>query len=143
MNRMQLMSPTDSMFLIAESREHPMHVGGLALYDPPDDAGPEFVRELYEEMVRHTDFQPVFRKHPATLLGGIANVGWTLDDEVDLDYHLRRSALPSPGRPRELLELTSRVHGTLLDRHRPLWEPTSSRVWPTDASRCTPRCTTR
>lgn len=122
MNRMQLMSPTDSMFLIAESREHPMHVGGLALYEPPEDAGPEFVRELYEEMVTHTDFQPVFRKHPATLLGGIANVGWTVDNEVDLDYHLRRSALPSPGRPRELLELASRVHGTLLDRHRPLWE---------------------
>ncbi|MBU8807806.1 WS/DGAT/MGAT family O-acyltransferase [Mycolicibacterium goodii] len=119
---MQLMSPTDSMFLIAESREHPMHVGGLALYDPPKDAGPTFVRELYEEMTAHTDFQPVFRKHPATVLGGIANVGWTVDDEVDLDYHLRRSALPSPGRVRELLELTSRVHGTLLDRHRPLWE---------------------
>ncbi|AKS36060.1 WS/DGAT/MGAT family O-acyltransferase [Mycolicibacterium goodii] len=119
---MQLMSPTDSMFLIAESREHPMHVGGLALYDPPQGAGPMFVRELYEAMTAHTDFEPVFRKHPATLLGGIANVGWAVDNDIDLDYHLRRSALPAPGRPRELLELTSRVHGTLLDRHRPLWE---------------------
>ena len=116
------MSPTDSMFLIAETREHPFHVGGLALYEPPAGAGPDFVRELHESMAAHTEFQPVFRKHPATVLGGIANIGWTYDDDVDLDYHLRRSALPSPGRVRDLLELTSRLHGQLLDRHRPLWE---------------------
>ncbi|MDV3123910.1 wax ester/triacylglycerol synthase family O-acyltransferase [Mycobacterium sp. 21AC1] len=119
---MELMSPTDSMFLLAETREHPMHVGGLALYKPPQGAGRGFVRELYEEMVVHTDFQPVFRKHPGTILGGIATLGWAFDNDVDLDYHLRRSALPTPGRVRELLELTSRLHGSLLDRHRPLWE---------------------
>ncbi|MGV0743111.1 WS/DGAT/MGAT family O-acyltransferase [Mycolicibacterium sp. XJ870] len=119
---MQLMSPTDSMFLIAETREHPFHVGGLALYEPPRGAGADFVRELHQEMAAHTDFQPVFRKHPATLLGGIANVGWAFDNDVDLDYHLRRSALPTPGRVRDLLELTSRLHSSLLDRHRPLWE---------------------
>src|SRR5262249_41943559 len=40
----------------------------------------------------------------------------------DIDYHVRRSALPSPGRVRDLLELTSLLHSSLLDRHRPLWE---------------------
>ncbi len=119
---MELISPADLIFLIGESREHPMHVGGLALYDPPEGAGPEFVRELFEEVATDTDFQPTFRKHPATILGGIANIGWTYDKDVDLDYHLRRSALPTPGRIRDLLEMTSRMHGTLLDRHRPLWE---------------------
>jgi diacylglycerol O-acyltransferase / wax synthase len=39
-----------------------------------------------------------------------------------MEYHVRLSALPRPGRVRELLELTSRLHGSLLDRHRPLWE---------------------
>lgn len=74
-----------------------MHVGGLSLYEMPDDAGPDFVRELYEEIAAVKDFQPTFRKHPATLFGGITNAAWTYDDDVDLDYHLRRSALPSPG----------------------------------------------
>jgi diacylglycerol O-acyltransferase len=119
---MKLISPTDSMFLIGESREHPMHVAGLQLFEPPSDAGPDFVRDLYEAMVKRTDFQPTFRKHPATILGGISNLAWTFDDEVDMDYHVRHSALPRPGRVRDLLELTSRLHGTLLDRHRPLWE---------------------
>ncbi|HEY7050983.1 MAG TPA: wax ester/triacylglycerol synthase family O-acyltransferase [Mycobacterium sp.] len=118
---MQLISPIDNIFLLGESREHPMHVGGLQLFMPPEGAGPEFVSETYEAMVSSTDLQPTFRKHPA-FKGGITNVAWSLDKDVDLEYHLRRSALPRPGRVRELLELTSRLHGTLLDRHRPLWE---------------------
>jgi diacylglycerol O-acyltransferase len=119
---MKLISPTDSMFLIGESREHPMHVAGLQLFEPPEGAGPDFVRDMYESIVKNDDFQPTFRKHPARLLGGISNVAWAFDDDVDIDYHLRRSGLPQPGRVRDLLELVSRLHGTLLDRHRPLWE---------------------
>ncbi len=116
------MSPTDSMFLFAETREHPLHVGGLSLYEPPEGAGPEFVRDFYDALVAHQEFQPTFRKHPATIMGGIVRVAWAYDDHVDIDYHVRRSALPSPGRVRELLELTSMLHTNLLDRHRPLWE---------------------
>jgi diacylglycerol O-acyltransferase len=119
---MKLISPTDSMFLIGESREHPMHVAGLQLFEPPSDAGPDFVRDMYETIVKNDDFQPTFRKHPGRMLGGISNVAWAFDNDVDIDYHLRRSALPRPGRVRDLLELVSRLHGTLLDRHRPLWE---------------------
>lgn len=115
-------SPTDSLFLVGETREHPMHVAGLQLFEPPADAGPDYVRDLHRTMVENDDFQPTFRKHPGRLLGAVSNLTWAYDDDVDLDYHLRRSALPRPGRIRELLELTSRMHGTLLDRHRPLWE---------------------
>ncbi|APE17907.1 WS/DGAT/MGAT family O-acyltransferase [Mycolicibacterium pallens] len=119
---MELISPTDSMFLLAESREHPMHVGGLQLFEPPDDMGPEFLAEIYNDLLTYQDVQPTFRKHPGALFGGIANLTWAFDRDIDLEYHLRRSALPKPGRVRELLELTSRLHGSLLDRHRPLWE---------------------
>lgn len=114
--------PTDSMFLFAESREHPMHVGGLSLFQPPDGADGQFVRQFTDALVANDEFQPVFRKHPATIAGGIARVAWAYDDDIDVDYHVRRSALPSPGRVRDLLELSSRLHTSLLDRHRPLWE---------------------
>jgi diacylglycerol O-acyltransferase len=119
---MELISPTDSMFLLAESREHPMHVGGLQLFEPPDGMGPEFLAEIFNELLGHESVQPTFRKHPGEFFGGIANLTWAFDRDIDLEYHLRRSALPQPGRVRELLELTSRLHGSLLDRHRPLWE---------------------
>ncbi|MEE6178277.1 WS/DGAT/MGAT family O-acyltransferase [Mycobacterium sp. 050134] len=118
---MEPISPTDALFLIGESREHPMHVGSLQLFQPPADAGPHFVRESYQAMLECTDVQPAFRKHPA-FIGGITNVVWSFDRDVELGYHLRRSALPEPGRVRDLLELASRLHGSLLDRHRPLWE---------------------
>jgi diacylglycerol O-acyltransferase len=118
---MQLIAPADSMFLVGESREHPMHVGALQLFQPPDGADEDFVTEAYESMLRCTDVQPTFSKHPA-FFGPVTNLAWSHQREVELDYHFRRSALPRPGRVRELLELASRLHGSLLDRHRPLWE---------------------
>ena len=92
---MKPISPMDALFLIGESREHAMHVGSLQLFRPPDDAGPHFVREAYQAMLGCTDVQPTFRKHPA-FFGGLTNVAWSFDKEVELDYHLRRSALPEP-----------------------------------------------
>ena len=91
---MELISPVDSMFLLAESREHPMHVAGLQLFEPPEGAGPDFLRDMYQHLINREDVAPTFRKHPAELLGGIANVTWAFDRDIDLEYHMRRSALP-------------------------------------------------
>lgn len=100
-----------------------MHVGGLQIFEPPADAGPEFARDLYETMASATDIRTRFRRRPSRgLLGGFSSVSWDHAEDVDLRYHLRRSALPAPGGMPELLDLTARLHGQLLDRHRPLWE---------------------
>jgi diacylglycerol O-acyltransferase len=119
---MPFMPPTDSMFLLVESRERPMHVGGLQLFKPPADAGPEFVREMVDSLASQHQVSPLFRKRPADPVNVVGNTWWRYDDEIDFDHHVRHSAVPGPGRIRELLQLTSRWHGTLLDRHRPLWE---------------------
>jgi diacylglycerol O-acyltransferase len=115
---MSLMPPTDSMFLLAENRDHPMHVGGLQLFVPPAGAGPEFVRDVLEAYRRTDNISPLFRKRPGEPVG----TRWKIDETIDYDHHVRHSAVPSPGRIRELLQLTSRWHGSLLDRRRPLWE---------------------
>ncbi len=119
---MPFMPPTDSMFLLAESREHPMHVGGLQLFVPPDDAGPQYAREMVESFRQSSDVSALFRRRPAEPVNLLGTTWWSTDDTVDYDYHVRHSAIPQPGRIRELLQLTSRWHGSLLDRHRPLWE---------------------
>jgi diacylglycerol O-acyltransferase len=117
-----LMAPTDAMFLIPESREQPMHVGSLQLFQPPEGAGPDFITDLYREALEVTALAPVFRKRPVRGLGTAGQWSWEDDEAIDLEHHVRHSALPRPGRIRELLALTSRLHGTPLDRQRPLWE---------------------
>lgn len=118
---MEFVSPINALFLLAESREHPMHVGGLMLFEPPEGAGPDFVRHIHERLLRETTFHPTFRKRPATWFGA-PQLGWTTESDINLSYHLRHAALPAPGGHRQLLDLASRLHSTLLDRHRPLWE---------------------
>ncbi|RDI61385.1 WS/DGAT/MGAT family O-acyltransferase [Nocardia pseudobrasiliensis] len=119
---MDLLNPIDAIFLTAESREHPMHVGGLQLFEPPADAGPDFARSLYAELMQATDVRPRFRRQQRRILGNFSSVVWSHADRVDLGYHLRRCALPAPGGDSELLDLVGRLHSSLLDRHRPLWE---------------------
>ncbi|WP_246104674.1 WS/DGAT/MGAT family O-acyltransferase [Rudaeicoccus suwonensis] len=116
------MGPVDSGFLLIESREHPMHVGGLQLFSPPEGAGPGYAREVLTDRLMNTEVSTRFRMRPAEPVGTLGNFRWHVDPVVDMDHHVRRSAVPSPGRLRELFELTSRWQGSLLDRHRPLWE---------------------
>lgn len=116
------MPPTDAMFLIGESRARPMHVGSLQLFQPPSGAGPDFLPDLYGHALDMDEIVPLFRKRPRRTWRDAGQWAWTDDDQFDIEYHVRHSALPRPGRIRELLELCGRLHGTLLDRNRPLWE---------------------
>ena len=121
---MALMPPQDSMFLIPESREQPMHVGGLQVLELPEGADDSFVTSLYEQAINvpSEEVHPLFRKRPRRSVTTAGQWSWAEDEDLDLEHHLRHSALPQPHRVRELLALTSRLHGTLLDRKRPLWE---------------------
>jgi WS/DGAT/MGAT family acyltransferase len=116
------MPPTSSMFLVPESRDQPMHVGGLQLFETPDGAGPDYLTGLYRASIAETDVAPVFARRPYRSVATLGQWAWADDEDIDLEHHIRHSALPRPGRIRELLALASRLHGTLLDRHRPLWE---------------------
>ena len=65
---------------------------------------------------------PLFLKHPHRSLETAGQLVWVEDEQFDIEHHVRHSALPKPGRVRELLDLCSRLHGTRLARERPLWE---------------------
>ncbi len=116
------MSPTDSIFLTVEARQRPMHVGGLHLYQPPADAGPRYAQDLFARLAATTTVSPLFRKRPVRSLLTGGQWAWEDDAQFDIEHHVRHNALPKPGRVLELLALCSRLHSTLLDRNRPLWE---------------------
>ncbi len=118
----QLMAPTDLPFVVMEARERPMHVGGLQLFTSPPDADRDYLRGIYEAAIASEDeLHPLLARRPGrTPL--IGRYQWEVDRNIDLSYHVRHTGLPRPGRIRELLEVVGRLHGTLLDRNRPLWE---------------------
>ena len=89
------------------------------------------------------EIAPLFLKHPHRSARTAGQLVWKPDEQFDIEHHVRHSALPKPGRVRELLELCSRLHSTRLAWERPLWEATSSRGCATAGWRCTPRPTTR
>ena len=115
---------SDAAFLYAEKRETPMHVGGVSLYTLPDDVDElDFTEALQLGPTGAKDLRRPFGEFVSTgRAGPVGPMYWEEDDHFDLDYHFRHSALPKPGRYRELFALVSRLHSTLLDRSRPLWE---------------------
>jgi diacylglycerol O-acyltransferase len=116
------MDPTSTGFLFAENRSQPMHVGGLQLFRKPEGAGRTFVKDMFDDMLGHDDPAPLFRKRPHRSASTAGQWFWTEDQQFDIEYHVRHSALPRPGRIRELLELCGRLHSTRLALERPLWE---------------------
>jgi diacylglycerol O-acyltransferase / wax synthase len=121
---MTRLNPLDASWLYTESRETPMHVGGLMPFKLPDDAPPDFLRNLMAEFRKHRHFEaPWNRRLKSSVLKSPVH-HWIDDDDIDLEAHLRHTALPYPGGERELGELIARLHSQPLDLSRPPWECT-------------------
>jgi WS/DGAT/MGAT family acyltransferase len=118
---MQRLSGLDSAFLAIETPSAHMHVMSTAVVDPATAVGFGFdaVREL---LVSRLHLLPPFRRRLVTVPFDLHYPLWVEDPAFDLDFHLRRSALPSPGGVSELAAFTADVAGRPLDRSRPLWE---------------------
>ena len=121
MDRIDLL---ESGFLYLESNEAPMHVAGLNLFEFPARVHQQKFMARLDTMYRSTTElrKPYAHRVAHGVLGRFGPLYWEQDPDMDRDYHVRHSALPKPGRYRELFSLVSRLHSTLLDRSRPLWE---------------------
>jgi diacylglycerol O-acyltransferase / wax synthase len=111
------MKPLDSVWLMMESDDTPMHVGVMAIFQQPSNAGGSFIPDLAREMREAGAVEPWNYRLARPMSPRMVE-----DRDFDLDYHFRRSALPQPGGERELGQVVSRLHSNPLDRSRPLWE---------------------
>ena len=119
---MDHLSGLDAAFLYLETPEQPMHVGGLNIFELPAGYTGEFVDDLRAHITQRMHLAPVFRRKLVNMPFELANPIWALDDDMDMEYHIRNTVLPKPGTRAQLDKLVGRLHSSLLDRSRPLWE---------------------
>jgi diacylglycerol O-acyltransferase len=110
----------DVSFLYLDSPTTPMHVGGLAIFDPP--AGGFDYDALVGLVERRLPLVPRYRQKVRRVPGNIAFPVWIDDPDFDVTFHVRRSALPRPGSWEQLTDLVARLQARPLDHSRPLWE---------------------
>ncbi|OBJ92223.1 diacylglycerol O-acyltransferase [Mycolicibacterium fortuitum] len=114
------LSASDAAFFHLENTATPMYVGSLSILRKPR-AGLSY--ETLLETVEHRLPQiPRYRQKVREVTLGLARPVWVDDRDFDITYHIRRSALPSPGSDAQLHDLIARLGSRPLDRTRPLWE---------------------
>jgi diacylglycerol O-acyltransferase / wax synthase len=116
------LSGLDATFLYMETAETPMHIGALHLYELPKGYKGDFHADLKAHIAKRMHLAPVFNRKLVQLPFDMGHPMWTHDDDVDLDYHIRRIILPKPGTLAQLEAYCARLHSALIDRSRPLWE---------------------
>ncbi|BCI52155.1 diacylglycerol O-acyltransferase [Mycolicibacterium litorale] len=114
------LSASDAEFFRLENTSTPMYVGTLSILRKPR-------RGLSYETLLHTVEQrlpqiPRYRQKVREVTMGLARPVWIDDRDFDITYHIRRSALPSPGSDAQLHDLVARLGSRPLDKSRPLWE---------------------
>ena len=119
---MKHLSGMDATFFHLETPEMPMHVGSLSLVDLPEGYEGDFYEDYKQQIGSRLHLADVFERKLAIMPFELANPAWVDDDDVDLDYHVRRITLPKPGSFAQLEKYVARLHSSLMDRSRPLWE---------------------
>lgn len=112
----------DAGFLYLETPETPQHVGGMSLVELPPGYEDDFYENYKKHIASRLHLIPFLTLKLVQLPFDIDHPFWTEDEQIDLDYHIRRQTLPRPGRLSQLEELVGRLHSNFLDRSRPLWE---------------------
>jgi WS/DGAT/MGAT family acyltransferase len=112
------MSPTDAGFYYAESENAPLHVGSVAVFEGPAPSYGDLVRLLVGKLPQVPRYRQRVREVPMQL----GRPMWVDDPHFQILYHVRHTAVPSPGGDEQLRNLAGRVLGQRLDMAKPLWE---------------------
>ena len=112
------LSASDASFYHLEDTSTPMYVGTLSTLRTPRN-GLSY-ETLLATVERRLPQIPRYRQKVREVMLGLARPVWVDDPDFDITYHIRRSALPSPGSDAQLHELIARLGSRPLDKSRPL-----------------------
>src|SRR4051794_5436771 len=120
---MRQLTSLDAQFLGVETARTFGHVGGFAVYDPASAPGGELtIQDVCDLVGERLHLLPPFRWRLAEVPFGLDLPYWIEDPDFDIDFHIRESAVPPPGRDRQIAETVARIFARPLDRSHPLWE---------------------
>ena len=112
------LTAVDASFLHQEGPHSHMHIGGLTVIEGP----PPDMEDVLEQIRRRLHLVPRYRHKLAFTALDSGRPVWVDDPDFNLEYHVRHTALPAPGRWEQLRNLTARIFSQGLDRSKPLWE---------------------
>lgn len=120
---MRQLQGMDASFVAFETRNSPMHIGSILIYNPETAPG-GFVRfkdilRFYESRMQ---LSKTMRQRLVRVPFDLDYPYWIEDAEFDLEYHVRHLALPKPGDWRQLYIQAARIFARPLDLNRPPWE---------------------
>ena len=115
---MDRMSPLDASFLHIENDVSHMHIASVGIFEGPQPPFPDIMTMVESKLALVPRYRRVVRHVPLELGRPV----WVDDPHFNIEYHLRHTALPSPGGEAELRKLVGRVMSQPLDRSKPLWE---------------------
>ncbi len=115
---METMTALDASFLHVEDAVSHMHIGSVGIFEGPPPAHADVLAAVEAKL----PLVPRYRQKVRELPLAVGRPLWIDDPHFNLDYHVRRSALPAPGGHQELRNLVGRVMAQQLDRTKPLWE---------------------
>jgi diacylglycerol O-acyltransferase / wax synthase len=115
---LERLSAVDASFLTNETSTSHMHVGAVLVFEGP----PPRYDDLVEHVRSRLGLVPRFRQKLAVPPFETGRPFWVDDPSFNLTYHVRHTALPSPGSEDELQRLAGRLFSQQLDQSKPLWE---------------------
>ena len=118
---MEQLPGSDALFLAVETDTVYAHIGGLTILDPTKAPGFSYARliEIAGERLRQV---PRFRKKLRRVPFDLDRPYLVDDPDFEVEKHIRRIAVPSPGGLRELAEVVGHLYARHLDRRKSLWE---------------------
>jgi WS/DGAT/MGAT family acyltransferase len=119
---MEQLSGLDASFLYLETPTLHMHVEMVTVFDPTTVPGGYSFAKMQAQIASRTHQAPVFRRLLVEVPFRLGHPVWVDDPHFDIDYHVRRTAVPRPGGLRELADLAGDIASRQLDRSKPLWE---------------------
>src|ERR671916_415955 len=112
------LTAVDASFLAQEGQNAHMHIGAVMVFEGPPPAFADFADHVRGRL----HLVPRYRQKLAVPPLQTGRPLWVDDPSFNLNYHLRHTALPAPGKEDQLRSLAGRVFSQQLDRSKPLWE---------------------